>query len=71
MGKNVKVWFDEETDILYVSFKEGISVDFEEVAENIRVEYDEQSQIIGAEIYNITKMLAKPLAKQLREAVKA
>ena len=71
MGKNVKVWFDEETDILYVSFKEGISVDSEEVAENIRVEYDEQSQIIGVEIHNITKMLAKPLAKQLREAVKA
>ena len=71
MGKNVKVWFDEETDILYVSFKEGISVDSEEVAENIRVEYDEQSQIIGVEIHNITKLLAKPLAKQLREAVKA
>jgi len=46
-------------------------VDSEEVAENIRVEYDEQSQIIGVEIHNITKLLAKPLAKQLREAVKA
>ena len=34
MGKNVKVWFDEETDILYVSLGEGISVDSEEVAEN-------------------------------------
>ena len=71
MGKNVKVWFDEETDILYVSLREGISVDSEEVAEDVRVEYDKQGQIIGVEIYNITKMLAKPLARQLREAVKA
>ena len=71
MGKIVKVWLDEETDILYVSFKEGVSVDSEEVAENVRVEYDEQNQIIGLEIHNITKMLAKPLAKKLREAIKA
>ena len=72
MGENVKVWFDEETDILYVSLREGISVDSEEVAEeDVRVEYDKQGQIIGVEIHNITKMLAKPLARQLREAVKA
>jgi len=71
MGKNVKVWFDEETDILYVSLREGISVDSEEVAEDVRVEYDKQGQIIGVEIYNITKMLAKSLARQLRETVKA
>jgi len=71
MGENVKVWFDEETDILYLSLREGISVDSEEVAEDVRVEYDKQDQIIGVEIYNITKMLAKPLARQLREAVKA
>ena len=71
MGENVKVWFDEETDILYLSLREGISVDSEEVAEDVRVEYDKQDQIIGVEIHNITKMLAKPLARQLREAVKA
>ena len=71
MGENVKVWFDEETDILYLSLKEGISVDSEEVAEDVRVEYDKQGQIIGVEIHNITKMLAKPLARQLKEAVKA
>lgn len=70
MGKDVRVWFDEETDVLYVSLKEGVSVDSEEVAENVRVEYDKQNQVIGVEIYNITKMLAKPLAKQLREAIK-
>jgi len=71
MGENVKVWFNEETDILYLSLKEVISVDSEEVAEDVRVEYDKQGQIIGVEIHNITKMLAKPLARQLREAVKA
>ena len=70
MGKGVKVWFDEGTDILYVSLKKGISVDSEEVTENVRVEYDEQNQIVGVEIHNITRMLAKPLAKELREVIK-
>ena len=58
MGKNVKVWFDEETDILYLSLKEEISVDSEEVAEDVRVEYDKQGQIIGVEIHNITKTVS-------------
>lgn len=71
MGENVKVWFDEETDIVNISLKEGISVDSEEAAENVRVEYDEQNQIIDVEIYNITKMLAKSLAKQLKESIGA
>ena len=46
MGKNVKVWFDEETDILYLSLKEVISVDSEEVAEDVRVEYDKQVKLL-------------------------
>jgi uncharacterized protein YuzE len=65
----IKIWFDEEVDILYVSLKEGVSVHSEETEEGVRVEYDESGQVVGIEISGITKMLAKPIAKQLAQAV--
>lgn len=68
MGKNkIRVWYDEESDILYVSLKEGASVDSEEIEENIRVEFDKKGQAIALEVADITRMLARPLAKQLKE----
>jgi len=71
MGKNkIKVWFDEETDILYVSLRKGASVDSEEREEGVRIEYDAQGQIVGLEISEMTRRLAKPLAKRLAKAIK-
>ncbi|MEW6201328.1 MAG: DUF2283 domain-containing protein [bacterium] len=71
MGKDkVKVWFDEEVDILYISFGSGFSVHSEEVGDNVRLEYDEKGKVIGVEISDITKKLASPLAKQLARAFK-
>jgi len=70
MGNNIKIWYDEETDIFYVSLKEGVSVDSEEVSKNVRVEYDKQGQVIGLEIHNITEMLVKPIIKHIKESVK-
>jgi len=70
MGENIKVWFDEDNDILYISLKKGPAVDSEEASDNVRVEYDAQDQIIGIEIYHISRMLAKNLAKELKETLK-
>ena len=58
MDKGVRSSFDEESDILYLSLKEGVTVDSEEIIEDVRVEYDADGQVIGIEIFNITKMLA-------------
>jgi|LDZR01.1.fsa_nt_gi uncharacterized protein YuzE len=70
MGENIKVWFDEDADILYISLKKGAAIDSEEVSDNVRVEYDVNNQIIGIEIYHISKMVAKNLAKELKESLK-
>lgn len=69
MDKNIKLWFDEKEDILYLSFAEGEAVDSEEVSENVRIEYDEKGMMIGVEIFNISKMLASSIAEKLRELV--
>lgn len=71
MDKNkIKVWYDEETDILYVSFKSGVSVDSEEIDEDIRIEYGKDGEVVGIEIHNLTKMVAKSLAAQIKEVTK-
>jgi uncharacterized protein YuzE len=70
MDKGVRISFDEESDILYLSLKEGVAVDSEEIIEDVRVEYDEDGQVIGIEIFNITKMLATALGKRLKEILK-
>ncbi len=70
MGKNkVKMWYDEDVDILYVSFKEGTSIDSEEIEENLRVEYDKNGEVIGLEISNISEFLARSIAEKLKFAI--
>jgi uncharacterized protein YuzE len=71
MDKGVRISFDEESDILYLSLKEGVAVDSEEIIEDVRVEYDEEGQVIGIEIFNITKMLATALGKRLKEILRS
>jgi len=67
MDKAIKFWFDEKEDIFYISLKPDIAVDSEEVEKNIRIEYNEDGEIIGIEIYNISKIIASSIAKHLRE----
>ncbi|MDI6839442.1 MAG: DUF2283 domain-containing protein [bacterium] len=66
----IKIWFDEDVDVLYVSLKKGASVHSEEKEDGVRLEYDEKGEIVGLEITEITKRLAKPIARRLAEAVK-
>lgn len=66
MGKNkVKVWFDEEENILHISLRKGEAVDSEEKEEGVRIEYDKEGKIIGIEILNVSEKLIKPLAKKI------
>jgi len=70
MGKDkIKMWYDEEVDILYISFKEGESVDSEEVEENIRIEYNKDGEVVGLEISEISKYLAKSIAEKLKGVI--
>jgi uncharacterized Rmd1/YagE family protein len=43
----MKDFYDEETDIYYISFKEGKAYDSEEILEDVILEYDENYNIIG------------------------
>ncbi|MEX2706279.1 MAG: DUF2283 domain-containing protein [Candidatus Freyrarchaeum guaymaensis] len=70
MGKNkIKMWYDEDVDILYISLREGEGIDSEEIKENLRVEYNKKGEVIGLEISNISKLLTKTLAEKLKQAI--
>lgn len=66
MDKNIKMWFDVEEDTLYLSLKEGLAIDSEEISDNIRIEYDELGNPVGIEIYNISKFVANSIAEHLQ-----
>jgi len=70
MGKGkVKIWYDEESDILYISFGRGVAVDSEEVDEGVRVEYGEDGKLIGVEISNAREKLLKHIAKLISHEI--
>ena len=63
----IKVWYDEEVDILYISLKEGVAVDSEETEEGIRVEYGINKEIVGIEITKVSILLAQAISKRIEE----
>ena len=51
----MKVFYYPETDTLYIEFKDTPSVESEEIADGIVVDYDESGEVIGIEIEHATK----------------
>lgn len=70
MGKSkIKVWCDEETDILYISLKDGQAVDSEETEEGVRVEYGVTGETLGIEVTGVSRFLAKTLMRKIEGGV--
>lgn len=55
--KQTKVSYDKKKDILYIMLRGGVEERFEDVSENITVEYDAKDRPIGIEIFNASKVL--------------
>jgi len=49
--------YHPETDMLYIKLAEGISVESEEVAPGIVLDYDENNRVIGVEIEDAGKFI--------------
>ncbi len=59
--KNQAVNYDKKQDILYIFIRPGIEERFEDISENITVEYDAKDRPIGIEIFNASKVLGSKL----------
>jgi len=66
MGENqMKVRYDQDSDILYLLIKEGDIEDTIEVSEDLFVEYDEKKNIAGIELWRVRRNLFGEILKYL------
>jgi uncharacterized protein YuzE len=56
LKNRAKVNYDPESDAMYIFIKEGIEEDFIEVANGIRIELNENEEVIGIEILNASEI---------------
>lgn len=59
--KKQTVNYDKKSDILYIFIRPGMEERFEDISENITVEYDDKNRPIGIEIFNASKVLGSKL----------
>ncbi len=68
MGENqMKVRYDSDSDILYLLIKGGDIEDTIEVSEDLFVEYDEKSDIVGIELWRVRRNLFGEVLKYLNK----
>lgn len=65
MKKN-KINYDRKKDILYIVLREGSEERFEDISENITVEYDAKDRPIGIEIFKASEFLASKLGARVQ-----
>lgn len=58
-----KVFFDSNSDVLYIMTRKGSEEEFVEVAEGVNVELDKSKKVIGIEILNASRFLSPFLRK--------
>ena len=56
----MKVKFDKEQDILYVSFSEEIIYESDEEKAGLILDYSASGKVVGIEILNASKQLENP-----------
>jgi len=66
MGESkMKVRYDPESDILYLLIREGKIKDTIEISEDLFIEYDENDNIVGIELWRTRKNVFGELLKYL------
>ena len=68
MKQGLKVFYDEEKDVLYLA-KEGEDEEFVEVQPGINIELDGDRQVIGVEIVRASEVL-REVIEPVRRKIK-
>ncbi len=64
----MKVRYDPEADILYISIKDEEVKDMDEIGEDVFVELNEKGEIIGIEIWEARKSVVPEILKFIKAA---
>lgn len=68
MKQGVKVFYDDEEDILHIA-REGEEEEFVEIQPGINVELDKDKQVIGVEILRASEVL-REIIEPVRRKIK-
>lgn len=60
-----KINYDKKNDILYIVLKEGVEERYEDISENVSVEFDAKDRPIGIEIFNASKFLGPKMGMKI------
>jgi len=66
----MRVNYDPEADILYIIIREGPVKDTVEAGDEIFIEVTEDERIAGIEVWNASKNILEPIAKELSEKIR-
>ena len=69
MGKKIKVWYDKEGDYLEVLFERKAGYFKETQNDAVMEKVDEEGNIIGFSILNVSALKEKPLSISLESSV--
>ena len=67
----MKVRHDPKVDILYILIKEGEVFDTDEVDEDVWIEYDENGEIMGIEIWSAGEKVIMNALKEIEKYSKS
>lgn len=62
----MKIFYDEKVDALYLRLDDSNIVDSEEVKEGIVLDYNQNEQVVGIEILNISERVSLPELKRVQ-----
>jgi uncharacterized protein YuzE len=66
----MRVNYDPEADILYIIIREGPVKDTVEAGDEIFIEVTEDERIAGIEVWNASKNILEPIAKELSAKIR-
>jgi uncharacterized protein YuzE len=66
----MRVNYDPEADILYIVIREGPVKDTVEAGDEIFIEVTEDERIAGIEVWNASKNILEPIAKELSAKIR-
>ncbi|MCF8296121.1 MAG: DUF2283 domain-containing protein [Melioribacteraceae bacterium] len=62
----MKLYYDEKVDALYIRLDNSNIIESEEVKDGIVLDYNQNEQVVGIEILNISKRVSLPELKKVQ-----
>lgn len=67
----MRVRYDAEVDILYITTGKGPVADSEEICEDVRLERNKNGKIVAIEIMNARRSVGRALAQTIAQRIRA